>query len=115
MARKTKKHLTLSEHLALRAQAAEESRAKEEARLHTIQRLKEWDAQVQCMCQAAADAGEVVEVAARKPSRAGRTRPCPSRHTRAASRSCAQPPAPRPMRAPLAGWRLGWRRRGPAV
>lgn len=52
MARKTKKHLTLSEHLALRAQAAEESRAKEEARLHTIQRLKELDTQVQCMCPA---------------------------------------------------------------
>ena len=52
MARKTKKHMTLSEHLALRAQAAEESRAKEAARLHTIQRLKELDAQVQCTCPA---------------------------------------------------------------
>lgn len=52
MARKTKKHMTLSEHLALRAQAAEESRAKEEARAHTIQRLKELDAQVQCTCPA---------------------------------------------------------------
>ena len=52
MARKTKKHMTLSEHLALRAQAAEESRAKEAARLHTLQRLKELDAQVQCTCPA---------------------------------------------------------------
>ena len=52
MARKTKKRMTLSEHLALRAQAAEESRAKEEARAHTIQRLKELDAQVQCTCPA---------------------------------------------------------------
>ena len=33
MARKNRKHMTLSEHLALRAQAAEESRAKEAARL----------------------------------------------------------------------------------
>lgn len=47
-----KKRMTLSEHLALRAQAAEESRVKEEARLHTMQRLKELDAQVQCTCPA---------------------------------------------------------------
>ena len=53
MARKnTGKRMTLSEHLALRAQAAEESRAKEETRAHTIQRLKELDAQVQCTCPA---------------------------------------------------------------
>lgn len=52
MARKDKKRMTLSEQLALRAQAAEESRAKEEARLHTMRRLKELDAQVQCMCPA---------------------------------------------------------------
>lgn len=48
----TRKHMTLSEHLALRAQATEESRAQEVARLHTIQRLKELDAQVQCTCPA---------------------------------------------------------------
>ena len=47
-----KKRMTLSEHLALRAQAAEEAKAREEARAHTIQRLKELDAQVQCMCPA---------------------------------------------------------------
>ena len=53
MARKnTGKRMTPSEHLALRAQAAEESRAKEAARLHTIQRMKELDAQVQCTCPA---------------------------------------------------------------
>lgn len=47
-----KKRMTLSEHLALRAQAAEEAKAREEARAHTIQRLRELDAQVQCMCPA---------------------------------------------------------------
>lgn len=53
MARKTgKRKMTLSEHLALRAQAAEESRAREEERLHTIQNLKELDAQVLCTCPA---------------------------------------------------------------
>lgn len=50
--RTTKKRMTLSEHLALRAQAAEESQAREEARLHTIQSLKELDAQVVCTCPA---------------------------------------------------------------
>lgn len=48
----TKKHMTLSEHLALRAQATEEAQAAEEARLHTMRRLKELDAQVQCTCPA---------------------------------------------------------------
>ena len=52
MARKDKKRMTLAEQRALRAQAAEESKAKEEARLHTMRRLKELDAQVQCMCPA---------------------------------------------------------------
>lgn len=47
-----KKRMTLSEHLAQRAQAAEESRAREEARLHTIQSLRELDAQVLCTCPA---------------------------------------------------------------
>ena len=53
MARQTgKKRMTLSEHLALRARAAEESRGREEARMHSIQRLKELDAQVLCTCPA---------------------------------------------------------------
>ena len=47
-----KKRMTLSEHLALRVQATEEAKAREEARAHTIQRLRELDAQVQCMCPA---------------------------------------------------------------
>jgi hypothetical protein len=53
MARKTdKKRMTLSEHLAQRAQAAEDAKRQEEARLHTLQRLKELDAQVTCNCPA---------------------------------------------------------------
>jgi hypothetical protein len=53
MARQTdRKRMTLSEHLALRAQAAEEEKAREEVRLHTIQSLKELDAQVLCTCPA---------------------------------------------------------------
>lgn len=47
-----KKRMTLSEHLALKAQAAEEAQAREEARAQTVRRLKELDAQVQCMCPA---------------------------------------------------------------
>ena len=45
-----RKRMTLSEHLALRAQAAQEAEAREEARLHTIQSLRELDAQVVCTC-----------------------------------------------------------------
>lgn len=53
MARKTdKKRMTLSEHLAQRAQAVEDAKRQEEARLHTLQRLKELDAQVTCNCPA---------------------------------------------------------------
>ena len=53
MARKTdKKRMTLSEHLAQRAQAAEDAKRQEEVRLHTLQRLKELDAQVTCNCPA---------------------------------------------------------------
>ena len=48
----SKKRMTLSEHLALRAQTAEKAKAQEEARLHTIQALKELDAQVTCTCPA---------------------------------------------------------------
>lgn len=50
--RKGKKRMTLSEHLAMRAQAAEESVVREEARLHTMQRLRELDAQTLCTCPA---------------------------------------------------------------
>lgn len=53
MARQTNgKRMTLSEHLALRAKAAEESEARETARLHTIQALRELDAQTLCNCPA---------------------------------------------------------------
>lgn len=53
MARQTdRKRMTLSEHLALRAQAMEEEKAREEVRLHTIQSLRELDAQVLCTCPA---------------------------------------------------------------
>ena len=47
-----KKRMTLSEHLALRAQAAKDAEAREEARMHSIQRLRELDAQVFCTCPA---------------------------------------------------------------
>lgn len=53
MARPTgKKRMTLSEHLAQRARAAEESEAREQARMHSIQNLRELDAQVLCTCPA---------------------------------------------------------------
>ncbi len=47
-----KKRLTLSDHLALRAQEAEKKQAQEQARIHSIQALKELDAQALCNCPA---------------------------------------------------------------
>ncbi len=44
--------MTLSEHIAQRQKAIEESRARDEARRHTIQSLRELDAQALCSCPA---------------------------------------------------------------
>lgn len=51
--------MTLSEHLALRALAAKDAQRQQEVRMHTMQRLRELDAQVTCNCPACVKARQM--------------------------------------------------------